>query len=362
MQIFTHLCKLDWKLSIITALLVIAGLASIYSSSLAGGDFFNLQKQTLFFILGILLMLGISFFDWRSIKYDSFFILLLYILCVLLLAGLLFFAPEIRGTRGWYRLGSFLFDPIEPTKIALILLLAKYFSQRHAELYNMRHIFISGIYVAVPSILIFLHPDLGSILILGTIWMGTLLVSGIKVRHFLLLCILFAVMFSFAWLFALQDYQKQRILSFLGPEDDYLGVGWNQAQSKIAIGSGGIFGKGLGSGTQIQYGFLPEARTDFIFAAITEEFGLLGASALFILYFLLVQRTLNIAFSAENNFVRLFSSGFAILLIGQASINIGMNLGLMPVVGIPLPFVSYGGSGLIMNYIGLGILQSIKTH
>lgn len=361
-SIFSHIRQLDLTLVFAPVLLTSIGLLSIYSLSLAKGDFFNFQKQAGFFIAGLLLMFGISFFDWRGLRTDSVFILFLYFICLLALVGLFLFAPEIRGTRSWYKIGPFSLDPIEPTKIVLTLLFAKYFSMRHIEMYRIHHIFLSGFYVAIPSILTFLRPDLGSVLILISIWVGILIVSGIKLRHFLLLCFLFLTFALIGWSFVLKDYQRGRIISFLNPQESYLGSGWNLAQSKIAIGSGGIFGKGLGKGSQVQYGFLPEPQTDFIFAAISEEMGLFGAAVILVLLFFLLWRISKIAFDAGNNFVRLFSIGLAILFGSQAFINIGMNLGLLPIVGLPLPFVSYGGSSLLVGYIGLGILQSMKVH
>ena len=163
------------------------------------------------------------------------------------------------------------------------------------------------------------------------------------------------------WSFLLKDYQKERVLSFLSPAADPLGAGWSQIQAKIAIGSGGFFGQGLGNGPQTQYGFLPEPQTDFIFASIAEEFGLAGIFVLLFLFAVFISSIIQIALTADSNFVRLFTSGLAIILISQIFINIGMNLGLLPVIGIPLPLVSYGGSGLIMIFIALGMLQNMRA-
>ncbi len=362
MNLIQTVKKFDPGIIIIPIFLVFFGLISIYSSSLRINNFINFEKQLFFFISGIILMIMIGFSDWRFLRNESFFILFSYIIGIFLLIGLFFLVPEIRGTKSWYKIGSFSLDPAEPMKIIIILLLAKYFSQRHIELYNLRHIFISGIYIGIPAILIFLRPDIGQILILGSMWIGILFASGIKIKHFLLLCTLFIIIFSLSWFFVLKNYQKERILTFIYPQKDYLGIGWQQAQSKIAVGSGELFGRGFGQGPQTQYGFLPENQTDFIFASIAEEFGFLSVSVLLILVLLLWWRILHIAITASNNFVRLFAVGFVIVLASQSFLNIAVNLGLFPVVGIPLPFVSYGGSGLIMNYVALGILQSIKTH
>ena len=358
-----HLRKLDWTLIIVAILLVGIGLLSIYSSSLGKGDFLTFKKQIIFFGIGMLLMILISFFDWRTLREDPYLILILYFLCLFLLVGLFFFAPEIRGTKSWYKLGPISIEPIEFTKIVLIILLAKYFSTRHIELYRITHILISGFYIFIPSLLVFLQPDLGSVLILLSLWMGILIVSGIKLRHFLILVLVFLLILIFSWSTILKDYQKERILSFIWPQiSDPLKIGWSQRQAKIAIGSGGIFGQGLGSGSQTQYGFLPEPQTDFIFAAIAEETGLIGVSFLLFLFLILIWRIFKIAILSQSNFAYLFASGMAFLFISQIFIHIGMNLGILPIIGISLPLISYGGSSLIATFIGLGILQSIKVH
>ncbi|MEA3344094.1 MAG: rod shape-determining protein RodA [Patescibacteria group bacterium] len=361
MYILTHLKRLDWVLTTTSILLVGIGLLSIYSSSFGKGDFSNFNKQIIFFALGFFLMLVLSFFDWRTFKTNSYFILGLYFFCVLSLIGLFFLAPEIRGVKGWYKLGPVSFDPIELTKIVLIILLAKYFSMKHVEMYRLRHIFLSGFYVLLPSFLIFRQPDFGSAIILIALWIGVLIISGIKLRHFLILSLCGILVLTLAWSFFLQDYQRERVISFLAPEAEPLGMGWSQIQSKIAIGSGGFFGQGMMQGSQTQYGFLSEPHTDFIFASIAEEFGLLGISFLFFLYIILFWRIMKIAIASQTNFPRLFASGIVIVLSSQLFINIGMNLGLLPVIGISLPLLSYGGSGLIAVFISFGILQSIKV-
>lgn len=357
-----HFRKLDWILIISTFLLIGIGLLSIYSSSMGRGDYLNFGKQLIFFGIGFFLIIALSFFDWRAFRENPYFILALYLFCIAALAGLFFFAPEIRGIKGWYKIGPISLDPIELTKIVLIILLAKYFSMRHVEMYRLKHIFLSGLYVLPPAILIFLQPDFGSALILIALWGGVLIISGIKLRHFLILVLCGLLVLVISWSFLLKEYQKERIITFFAPQVDPLGMSWNQTQAKIAIGSGGIFGQGIGRGSQTQYGFLPEPHTDFIFAAIAEEFGLIGVAVLLFLLATMIWRIMKIAILAQSNFQRLFSSGLAIILVSQIFIHIGMNLGILPVIGLSLPLVSYGGSGLIATCIGLGILQSIKTH
>lgn len=356
-----HLKRLDWILIICCISITIFGLGAIWSTGLAKSDFLNFEKQVIFFAIGLTLMFSLSFFDYRILRNNPYLILIFYFLCLIMLAGLYLFAPVIRGTRGWYRFGFFTLDPTEPTKIVLIILLAKYFSMRHVEMYKFRHILISGFYLFFPAVLTFIKPDLGGTLILVLIWLGILMVSGIKINHFLILLLCFISLSVFSWHFLLLDYQKERIISFVLP-DNILGGAWSQTQTKISIGSGEIFGKGISQDWQVQYGFLPEPHTDFIFSVIAEEWGLIGVIIFFALYSIIIWRILKIAIQSQSNFPRLFSVGFAIVLITQFAINIGMNLAFLPVVGIYLPFVSYGGSGLIANYLSLGILQSIKVR
>jgi rod shape determining protein RodA len=318
-------------------------------------------KQIIFFGVGFSLMLLISFLDYRIFRNNSYLILSFYFLCLLLLAGLHFFAPDIRGTRGWYKIGGLSLDPIEPTKIILLILLAKYFSMRHVEMYKFRHIIFSGLYVLLPALLIFIKPDLGGVMVLVLMWAGILSVSGIKLKHFLILLFIFALTSGMAWQFMLKDYQKDRIISFVFPYDP-LGGSWSQNQTKIAIGSGMILGQGIGNGSQVQYGFLPEPHTDFIFSVIAEEWGIIGIVVLFLLYLNVVWRILKISIESQSNFARLFCVGFVLILVIQFVVNIGMNIGVFPVVGIYLPFISYGGSGLMANFVSLGIILSIKSR
>ncbi len=360
-QIFGNIKQLEWGLITSALILCSFGLSAIYSTSLARHNFFNFNKQLAFLGIGFLVMLIMSFFDWRIFKNHSAFILIMYLVCLGLLAGL-YFVREHRGIKGWYDMGIVYFNPIEFLKIVLIILLAKYFSKRHAEMYNIANVLVSGLYVLIPSVLIFFQPDLGSVLVILCLWAGILFVSGIKPGHLFILILVGAVIMVLAWSFLLRDYQRQRIVSFLNPQQDVLRTGWNQKQAEIAIGSGGLFGKGIGKGSQAQLGFLPEPHTDFIFCVIAEEMGLIGVLALFATFWFFISRVVNIAFQAPDNFSRLFAAGFCIIICAQTCINIAMNLRLFPIVGIPLPLVSYGGSSLVFTFMAIGILQSIRSN
>jgi len=359
--LLSHFKKFDWILIGASFLLVGMGFLSIYSSSLHSGNFLNLEKSAVFFGLGVLAMILFSFFDWRIFRENSYWVLIFYFFSLLLLAGLYFFAPETRGVRTWYKLGPVSLDPVEFVKLSLLILLAKYFSGRHAEMYRIKHILLSGAYVLLPVLLIFFQPNLGSCLVIISLWLGILVVSGIKLRHFLILILCFLIVFAFGWSFFLKDYQKARIMSFFVPYDP-LGISWSQNQSKIAAGIGGLFGKGIGNGSQTQYGFLSEPQTDFIFAAIAEEMGIAGISVLLLLFLLVLWRITKIARNAQDNFSKLFALGFAILLVAQILIHVGMNIGFLPIIGLPLPLLSYGGANLIATFTVIGILQSIKIN
>ncbi len=353
--------QLDWGIIVSALILCAFGLEAIYSTSFLSGNFLNFKKQLIFIAIGFLAMIIMSFFDWRFFKSHSSIIIILYFICLALLGGLFFFKAH-RGIKSWYDLGFFYFNPIELLKIVLIILLAKYFSKRHAEMYNAAHVVISGLYVAVPCALIFFQPDLGSVMIIIALWLGVLFVSGIKPQHLLALILVGAISISLGWSFGLRDYQRQRIISFANPQADALKTGWNQNQAEIAIGSGGWFGKGIGNGSQGQLGFLPEPQTDFIFCVIAEEMGLIGVIVLLSAFLYFVGRIISIALHAPDNFSRLFAAGFCISICAQALINLAMNVRLFPIVGIPLPLVSYGGSNLIFTFAAIGILQSIKAN
>src|SRR3990167_4187457 len=195
----SHFKKLDWVIIICVLIITALSLAAIYSTGLAKSDFSNFQKQAVFFTIGFCIMVLISFFDYRILRNNSYLILILYFICLALLAGLHFFAPSIRGTRGWYRLGFLSFDPIEPAKLVFMVLLAKYFSMRHVQMYKFRHIIFSGVYLVLMGFFIFIKPDLGGVAVLSFIWLGILIVSGIKIKHFLILVCCASLVAGFSW-------------------------------------------------------------------------------------------------------------------------------------------------------------------
>ncbi len=359
--------KLDWVLIGAILLLIIIGLLSIASASQARtGVFTNFKKQLFFSVVGLIFLGIFCFIDYRFFRNYSVVVLALYILSIFLLLLLLVLGSQVRGTVSWFQFGSPIgelgFEPVEIMKFVLIVILAKYFSSRHVDFGLIQHIFISGFYVLIPVALVLLQPDLGSASLLLIIWVGIMLGAGIRARHLLALFLIFAIITGFSSRFFLKDYQRARILTFFEPKKDPLGRGYNILQSIIAIGSGGFWGKKLGHGSQSQLNFLPEQHTDFIFATIAEEWGFLGLALVLVLWGIIFWRLFIIAIGATTNFARLFVFGFMLLLLAQMGINIGMNMGFFPVIGIPLPILSYGGSSLLATLIAFGIVQNIKIN
>lgn len=343
------------------ATVVAVSLFSILNMYGVSGTGSFLNKQAIFVIVGICLMTTLSFFNYRYLKNYSSPVLFFYIVSIILLL-LTLYSRSVRGVSAWIVLGGLTFEPAELAKLILIILMAKYFSQRHIHINQFRHILASGVYYIIPALIMLAQPDLGSAIIFSLIWISMLLVVGINKKHLLLLIIIALLVSYGSWVFVLKPYQKDRIMTFINPNSDPRGSGYNLIQSKVAIGSGYIFGKGLGNGSQARQGFLPEPHNDFIFAATAEQFGFIGIGLIFGLILFIVARILSVGRSAHSNFGKLFSIGMAVFIFTHALIGAAVNVGLMPVTGIPFPFLSYGGSYLISLMSGLGILQSIKRY
>ena len=346
------------------ALIILIGLGLLVLWSVSFQDepsFSSVKKQIIFLGIGIGFFIFFSALDWRFLN-NSSLILFLYFVSVASLVLVLFFGDKSSGSSGWFNFGAFSFQPAEIAKIVLILVLAKYLSSRHLEIWQLRHLLVSGFFAFIPFSLVALQPDLGGAIIFLAIWFGLVIISGIRIKQIILLIIVFALLGALSWFFLLEPYQQARIISFFNPEKDLLGSGYNREQALIAIGSGRIFGKGLGWGSQTHLRFLPLAKTDFIFASLAESLGLVGVSILLICFLIIFQRLIMWAGIFSYNFCKLFTVGFAIKLIVETVINIGMNLGLLPIIGIALPFVSLGGSHLLTDFIGLGIINSMILH
>lgn len=338
--------------------LTLMGLVTMYSH-VGDNSFFN--RQILWIILASIVLFIAIIPDYRFLRSGNmaFF---LYLATMFFLILVLFIGEVTLGAQSRFDLGFFSLQPSDPAKLVLIILLAKYFAKRHEMIGDFRHILVSGFYAVSIFGLVFIQPDFGSAIILFFVWLGMVLVSGIKIRHLLTVFLLGVVAFGMMWQFAFQDYQKERIMTFLDPLSDIQGAGYNAYQSTVAIGSGEIFGKGIGYGTQSKLLFLPEYETDFIFAAFAEEWGMVGVILLFILFSIVVWRLLHHSVGADTNFERLFASGVCMLLVAHFFVHIGMNIGLLPVTGTTIPFLSYGGSHLMTEFLAVGMVMGMCRY
>lgn len=350
--------KLDWILLVSVFLLLGIGLLSLYSISSANQEEETLSvfaRQCIFAVAGIVIMSFFIFFDYHYLRSYSKAI---YFMALSLLVLVLLWGSTVRGTVGWIGIGTFHIQPVEIAKLALVIFLASFISQKKMELGEVRRLIVSLILAGIMVILVLRQPDLGSAAILGGIWLGLVTICGIKKKLFIIVAAGIIILAFASWAH-LADYQKARIVSFIQPESDPQGSGYNVIQSKIAIGSGGITGKGIGHGSQSQLNFIPERHNDFIFAVIAEEWGLLGALLVIFLFIVIFYRARIIACRASDNFGYLLAAGIMVFYFLQVIINIGMNVGIVPVAGISLPFLSYGGSFLIISLAALGILLNV---
>lgn len=356
-----HIRRYDWLLMGAILLLMFLGFITLFSlSGVSASHFF--QRQIVWMAVGLTLFFIFSAMDFRIFRVSTSAVFYFYIVSIILLGVVLIAQVKVRGAASWLIIGGFTLQPVEIAKLALIILFAKFFSKRHIEIYRIQHLAVSGLYVALPALLVLLQPNLGSALVLIFIWIAVVLFSGMKMRHFLLFIALASLMAWGGWQFVLHPYQRLRITTFLDPYTDPKGGGYQMIQSMIAVGSGRVWGKGLGYGSQSHLHFLPEPETDFIFAAYAEEWGFVGSMVLLSALGIVLWRIIRIGIEARDNFSRLYTIGFAAFVFGQSFIHIGMNMGILPITGITLPFVSYGGSSLVVLLTGVGILQNIKIN
>ncbi len=348
----------DWTLLLPALVLSFLGILTM-STFGQGASLAPRQILWLFVATGVYLVL--STLDMRFIRRTPV-VMTLYALSFVLLALLLVLAHPVLGSRAWFSLGPVSFQPADLAKLALIMLLAKYLSRRHVEIGDFRHILVSGAYTLALVLLILVEPDLGNAIIFGTLWLGMMLVSGISKKHLAILALVGLLAALALWFGGLKPYQRARIVSFVNPAADIHGSGYNAYQAKIAVGSGELFGKGIGYGTQSKLRFLPEYQTDFIFAAFAEEWGFVGVVLLLVTYGLLFARLAQIARAAATNFDTFFTLGVLILFAAHVAIHTSISLGLLPVTGTTIPFMSSGGSHLVLEFGALGIITSLARH
>ena len=349
----------DYISFLATIFLIALGLLIIYSISL-GKDVTTQEnifvKQLVFSLVSLVCYFIFVFIDYRNLKNISFII---YGVSLALLVFTYLLGLETRGSTRWIDLGFFRIQPSEFMKLGLILYLSSYLSSRPA--FDLKNIIVPIVATLIPVVMILTQPDLGSALVLATISLALIFSAGLKIRYLLIFMV--AVLVSLPLTYSsLQDYQKRRVETFLNPSSDPLKSGYNVIQSIIAVGSGQITGKGFGRGTQSHLNFLPEKHTDFIFATLSEELGLVGASLLLALMAVLSFRLVGLASSSTDPFATLIIIGVLVQLLSQFFVNVGMNIGLLPVTGITLPLISYGGSSLLGILISLGIIQSTKRY
>lgn len=349
----------------VSLLLAAYGMALIFSGSLGSqGDQAAvlrgpIAKQVLFLCAGFALMVVFTRLDYRTWRA---FALPLYGVALAALVLVLLLGSDVYGSRRWIELGGFQLQPSEPAKLLTIVLLAKLIAAGGGASLPGRVFLLTLALAALPALLVFKEPDLGTSIVFLAVWLGMVYIGGARTRHLGLLAGVAVVALPFVMLVAIHGYQKDRLAIFFNPERDPLGTGFNINQAAISIGSGGWFGKGLTHGTQTQLDFLRTQTTDYIFSVLGEELGFVGAMVLLLLFALLLVRGLRVAMTAQDEFGRLVATGIVVMVLTQVFINIGVNVRLFPVTGIPLPFISQGGSSLLTMFMALGLLQSIRAR
>ncbi|WP_319242258.1 rod shape-determining protein RodA [uncultured Propionivibrio sp.] len=347
--------NLDMPLLGITALLMLAGLATVFSATYDANN--RALAQLVNMLVGLAVMWGVAQFPPQKLMR---FAVPLYVIGVVLLVLVFLVGVKVNGARRWLSLGFMRIQPSEILKIAMPLMLAWYFQKYEAAL-KLRHYCVAGLLLIVPFGLIAKQPDLGTAILVGAAGFYVIFFAGLPWKIIIGMITAGAGAAPFVWT-VLHDYQRKRILTLIDPSTDPLGSGYHIIQSTIAIGSGGIFGKGWLEGTQTHLEFIPERHTDFIFAVFSEERGLIGCTILAVLYVLLIARGLMITANASTLFARVLGGSITLSFFTYAFVNMGMVSGILPVVGVPLPFMSYGGTALVTLFLGLGILMSIQSH
>lgn len=346
----------QWVLWATSGMMMVLGLSTLYSLFYASPSMRIFYRQSLYIFLGLSVAFLTSRYDYRIIRKVLNY---LFLGALILMGSVLFIGVEIRNTTGWLDLKIFSFQPVEIAKLITIFSLAAFFSKYHNLIYSFKVLAFSFLIPLPFIILTYLQPDLGSTLALCGIWLGFILASQASPVQKLSIIIGSLILIMGGWFFVLKDYQKARLSTFLNPSLDPQGIGYNTLQSITAIGSGGITGKGLGYGSQSQLHFLPEAHSDFIFAVFAEEAGWIGSTIFLAISGLFLFSIINTAQISRDNFGYFLAIGIFWFFLLHFLLNVGMNLGLLPVIGLPLPFLSAGGTNLFVSFIFIGILQSI---
>ncbi|MFH1018845.1 MAG: rod shape-determining protein RodA [Pseudomonadota bacterium] len=356
-RIFDHF---DWPLFGCVCIILALGLMNLYSATyqLPLARFFPLQA--IWVLIGMGVLLALLFFDYRLVERMAYPI---YVLALILLAFVLFKGKVALGAQRWLQIGPLSIQPSELIKPAVVLAFARFFHRRHdTGPLGFRHFIGPALLAGIPVVLILKQPDLGTALIVTCVSGAMILFAGVQKKLILSLAALLAVAGPVAWTYGLHDYQKDRITTFLSPEKDARGKGYQTIQSRIAIGSGELLGRGYLKGTQTKLQFLPKQHTDFIFSNFAEEFGFLGTALILFLYASFTLLGVNVALTSKEQFGMLLAFGLAVLVGAQAWINLAMESGLLPVVGVPLPLFSYGGTSLLATLAAIGMLLNISMR
>lgn len=357
-----YIRNLDWILILTVFFLTGVGLVLIASAThteaLRTGVNYFVQRQGLFLAVDVLLVILLLRLDYHALKQVA---LPLYVITLILLLGVMFFGHSTMGAQRWIRLGPVIFQPSEFSKAFIIVCLAAFLDKQAGSLEHWKEYLPAGLFLLAPFVLVLRQPDLGTALVFGAIGFSMFWVCGFKTRWIAWMTGVLICLSPLIWHF-LHEYQRNRIRVFLNPELDPFGAGYHVIQSKIAIGSGLLLGKGWMQGTQSQLNFLPENHTDFIFAVAGEEFGFIGVVVILLLYLILIWRGLTIALNAEDRFGMLLATGITGMYLFHVLVNIGMTAGIMPVTGVPLPFLSYGVSSLTTNMLLAGLLLNINLR
>ncbi|MDH5355934.1 MAG: rod shape-determining protein RodA [Gammaproteobacteria bacterium] len=347
--------RLDPVLLALLFILSAIGVVLLYSAS--GSNVDLMTRQAIRLAMAFTLLVVVANIPLRLIKKASF---LLYLLGIMLLLAVMFFGEVGKGAQRWLDLGFIRFQPSEILKLAVPMVVAAYLSNRLLPV-GWKELIISVVLVMIPVFLIARQPDLGTSILVGSAGFFVLFLAGVRWRIIITLGVLLSLMAPFLWKVALRDYQRERILTLLNPESDPLGAGYHIIQSKIAIGSGGVYGKGWLNGTQSQLDFIPERSTDFIFSVFGEEFGFFGSVLLICLYVVIIYRGLYVAACSSDNFGRMLSGALSLTFFVYLFVNTGMVTGMLPVVGVPLPLISYGGTSMVTLMMGFGLIMAIRS-
>ncbi len=357
------LARLDWLFVLALIGLMGVGILFIYSASYRNDDEWMTaltRKQFVWALAGFAFFIGVVLMDYRVLAENAWWI---YVLCLVLLVLVLFMGVKIYGSTRWLNLFGVQVQPSEFAKIGTLIALARYMSPPSRDMSEFKSLYVVFALMVIPFVLVLRQPDLGTALMLVPVTLSLLFVGGIPIRYLVILGVVSLSLSPLGW-FALDEYQQERILVFLDPGRDPLGAGWNKIQSEIAVGSGGLGGKGFLMGTQNILGFLPRtvAPTDFIFSVIAEESGFVGAAFVMGLYAVILSCGIRAAIRARDRLGRLIAAGFTTSLFCHMFVNIAMTVGLAPITGLPLPLISYGGSFMISTMVGLGLVQSVYVR